>query len=71
MVNTAHLLDALAPQLSQFGLTITAGGILGGVLGAVVAIPLSAVLQVFMRRVVAPAFRQRTSAKAPGGSMET
>lgn len=42
-----------------------AGGTLGGVLGALAAIPLAAALMVLMERVVAPAIRRWTGA-APG-----
>jgi predicted PurR-regulated permease PerM len=43
-------------------LAIVAGGSLGGLVGALVAIPLAASLLVFVKRVVAPEIRKRTGA---------
>jgi predicted PurR-regulated permease PerM len=44
------------------------GAAVGGLLGAIVAIPLAAALQVLVLRVIAPAIRARTGAEAsPGG----
>jgi predicted PurR-regulated permease PerM len=51
-------------------LALFAGGALGGILGALVAIPLAAALRVFVLRVVAPAVRRWTGADesaAPAG----
>jgi predicted PurR-regulated permease PerM len=42
---------------------LVAGAAVGGLLGALVAIPLAGALQVFVLRVVAPAIRQRTGAQ--------
>jgi predicted PurR-regulated permease PerM len=43
-------------------LAIVAGGSLGGLLGALVAIPLTSSLLVLVKRVVAPEIRKRTGA---------
>jgi predicted PurR-regulated permease PerM len=66
--NVMHHEIEISPLLVIFA--FAAGSTLGGVLGAVVAIPLSAALQVFVLRVVAPAIRQRTGAVAPSGRTE-
>jgi predicted PurR-regulated permease PerM len=46
-------------------LALLAGGAIGGILGAIIAIPLAAALRVFVREVIAPAVRRQTGA-APG-----
>ncbi|MCE7984988.1 MAG: AI-2E family transporter [Caldilinea sp. CFX5] len=66
--NVMHHEIAISPLLVIFA--FAAGSTLGGVLGAVVAIPLSAALQVLVLRVVAPAIRRRTGATASGGTDE-
>ncbi|HEX5386500.1 MAG TPA: AI-2E family transporter [Gemmatimonadales bacterium] len=45
---------------------LLAGATVGGLLGAIVAIPVAGALQVFVLRVLAPAIRRRTGAAAPG-----
>lgn len=45
-------------------LALFAGGTIGGLLGALVAIPIAAALQVLVQRVIAPAIRRRTGAAA-------
>ncbi len=46
-------------------LALLAGGAIGGVLGAIIAIPLAAALRVFVREVIAPAMRRQTGAVVP------
>jgi predicted PurR-regulated permease PerM len=55
---------AIPPLLAVFALL--AGGTAGGLLGAVVAVPLAGALRVLVVRVVAPAVRRRTGAAASG-----
>jgi predicted PurR-regulated permease PerM len=50
----------ISPLLSI--IAIVAGASLGGILGALVAIPIAASLRVFVREVVAPAVRKQTGA---------
>lgn len=61
--NVMHREIEISPLLVIFA--FAAGSTLGGVLGAVVAIPLSAALQVFVLRVVAPMIRERTGSHPP------
>jgi predicted PurR-regulated permease PerM len=46
-------------------LAILAGGAIGGVLGALIVVPIIAVLRVFILRVVAPFIRRQTGAAKP------
>jgi predicted PurR-regulated permease PerM len=46
-------------------LALLAGGAIGGILGAIIAIPLAAALRVFVREVIAPAVRHQTGAVVP------
>ncbi len=46
-------------------LALLAGGAIGGILGAIIAIPLAAALRVFVREVIAPAVRRQTGAVMP------
>lgn len=46
-------------------LALFAGGAVGGLMGALVAIPIAAALRVFIQKVLAPAIRRRTGAKEP------
>jgi predicted PurR-regulated permease PerM len=46
-------------------LALLAGGAIGGILGAIIAIPLAAALRVFVREVIAPAVRRQTGAVVP------
>lgn len=66
--NVMHHEIAISPLLVIFA--FAAGSTLGGVLGAVVAIPLSAALQVLVLRVIAPMIRQRTGAVDPDARAE-
>jgi len=45
-------------------IAVIAGGVIGGVMGALVAIPLMAALFVFSKRVLAPALRQANQRRA-------
>lgn len=49
-------------------IAILAGGAVGGVLGALIAVPLVAVLRVILLRVIAPLIRQYTGAEEPDDS---
>jgi putative heme transporter len=51
---------AISPLLAL--LALSAGGAVGGLVGAIVAIPIAAALHVFVSQVVAPAIRARTGA---------
>lgn len=61
--NIMHSQADISPVLSILALVV--GGTLGGLLGALAAIPLAAALRVFVIRVVAPAIRARTGAPEP------
>ena len=56
MKNQAEVPQFLVP------LAILAGGAVGGILGALISLPVVAVLRVFLLRVVAPFIRQQTGA---------
>ena len=58
----------IPPLLIILGLL--AGGAVGGVLGALVAIPLAGALRIVMLRVVAPAIRRRTGGRDEQASSE-
>jgi putative heme transporter len=58
--NIMHSQTEISPLLAM--LAIVAGGTLGGLLGALVAIPLAAALQVFVSLVVAPLIRRQSGA---------
>jgi predicted PurR-regulated permease PerM len=58
--NIMHTQTEISPLLAM--LAIVAGGSLGGLLGALVAIPVAAALQVFVGMVVAPLIRRQTGA---------
>lgn len=45
-------------------IAVFAGGAVGGILGVIIAIPLTAALRVFVVRVVAPAIKEKTGASA-------
>lgn len=49
---------------------LMAGGTIGGILGALIAIPLAGALRVLVVEVVAPAIRQQTGAIAAKGDCE-
>jgi predicted PurR-regulated permease PerM len=49
-------------------LAIFAGGAIGGLLGALIAIPVAAALRVLVRQVLAPAIRRQTGVDPPEGS---
>lgn len=51
-------------------LAIFAGGAIGGLLGALTAIPIAAALRVLVREVIAPAIRRQTGAEPTEGSSE-
>jgi predicted PurR-regulated permease PerM len=53
----------VSPLLSI--LAIFAGGAMGGLLGALIAIPIAAALRVLVRQVLAPAIRRQTGAESP------
>jgi predicted PurR-regulated permease PerM len=61
--NVMYTQTAISPLLVLIALLT--GGAVGGILGALVAIPLAAALQVFVREVIAPEVRRRTGAPAP------
>ena len=56
------------PVLGLFALLV--GGTLGGILGALIALPVAAALNVIVVRVIAPAVRRRSGAEAPDGGAE-
>lgn len=56
----------VSPLLSI--LAIFAGGAIGGLLGALIAIPIAAALRVLVLRVIAPAIRRQTGAEPAQGS---
>jgi predicted PurR-regulated permease PerM len=58
--NIMHSQTEISPLLAMFA--IVAGGTLGGLLGALVAIPLAAAVQVFVVLVIAPLVRRQTGA---------
>jgi predicted PurR-regulated permease PerM len=58
--NIMHTQTEISPLLAV--LAIVAGGTIGGLLGALVAIPLAAALQVFVARAIAPLVRSQTGA---------
>lgn len=62
MPNIMHLQAKVPPYVVLFALL--AGGALGGVLGAITAIPLAAALKVFVLRVLMPEIRKYTYANA-------
>lgn len=49
-------------------LALFAGGAIGGLLGALIAIPIAAALRVLVLEVIAPAIRRQTGADPPEGS---
>lgn len=51
-------------------LALFAGGAIGGLMGALIAIPIAAVLRVLIRQVLAPAIRRQTGAEPQAGSTE-
>jgi predicted PurR-regulated permease PerM len=51
-------------------LALFAGGAVGGLIGALVAIPIAAALRVFIQKVVAPAIRGRTGAEPVEGKAD-
>jgi predicted PurR-regulated permease PerM len=59
--NIMHSQTEISPLLAM--LAIVAGGSLGGLLGALVAIPLAAAFQVFVVLVIAPFIRRQTGAE--------
>lgn len=58
--NIMHSQTEISPLLAM--LAIVAGGSLGGLLGALVAIPVASALQVFTKLVLAPLIRKQTGA---------
>jgi predicted PurR-regulated permease PerM len=60
MPNIMHSQTPVTPLLALVALS--AGGAVGGLIGAIVAIPIAGALRVFMAEVVAPAIRSRTGA---------
>jgi predicted PurR-regulated permease PerM len=60
MKNQAEVPQFLVP------LAILAGGAAGGILGALISLPVVAVVRVFLLRVVAPFIRQQTGAERQG-----
>jgi predicted PurR-regulated permease PerM len=61
--NVMYTQTSITPLLVLIALVV--GSAIGGVLGALVAIPLAAALRVFVREVIAPAVRRRTVALVP------
>ncbi len=66
--NIMHRQMEISPLLVIFA--FTAGSTIGGVLGALVAIPLAAAVQVVVLRVVAPWIRRGTGATTPAADAE-
>jgi predicted PurR-regulated permease PerM len=62
--NVMHSQTRISPLLVL--LALVAGFTIGGILGALIAIPLSATIRVFVEDVVAPAVRSQTGAAACG-----
>ncbi len=60
--NVMHPQTNISPLITLF--SIFAGWSIGGVLGALIAIPVMAALNVLVVKVIAPAIRQKTGAAA-------
>jgi putative heme transporter len=63
--NIMHSQTEISPLLAVFA--IVGGGSVGGLLGALVAIPIASALQVFVVRVIAPEIRRQTGAEGERG----